>query len=197
MRHFISAFCITFLHVSVTGGVAQAADLPIEPIPYPPADSDVWTGGYLGVHGGKILSLGRIELEDNSGVLIPLDVQNGLFYREKEELRGTLGGGLTVGYNQQFGSMVIGAEADITLMSLDVEHKRSRIDPNPIFPFTGQTTLSEYKTGFNNLGTLRLRAGYSFNKTLVYVTAGAAAGEVTNSFGIALPGLGYVFPVSA
>ena len=194
MRHFISAFCITLLQVSATGGVVQAAVLPLDPVPYPPVETDNWTGGYLGLHGSKIFSDGRIELDKYSGTLIPLDVDNGLFFKDKEELRGTLGGGLTVGYNQQFGSMVIGAEADITFMSLDVKHNRSRIDPNPIFPFTGQTTLSEYKTGFDNLGTLRLRAGYSFNKTLVYLTGGVAAAEVSNSFGIALPGLGYSSP---
>ncbi len=194
MRQCFSALCLSLLPMIALGTAAGAADLQPGPDPYPVPQSDTWTGIYLGVHGDKVWSEGGIELDKTGGFLIPLDVENGLFYREKSELRGTFGGGLTAGYNQQLGQFVIGVEADFTSVSLNVKHERARIDPNPMIPFNGQLTLSEYETEFDTLSTVRLRAGWSLNNTLIYLTAGLAAGEVENSFAIALPGLGYSSP---
>jgi outer membrane immunogenic protein len=178
------------------GGVpaANSADLELDTYPDTPVSGDRWTGVYLGLHGTKMYSEGNVELDKYSGFLIPLDVQNGLFAKDEGELRGTLGGGLTLGYNQQFGQFVLGVEGDITLARLGVKHYRARIDPNPMIPFFGQNVLSNYSTQFENLATLRVRAGWSLENTLLYLTGGLAASTVKNEFGIAIPGLGYSSP---
>jgi len=194
MRHGISKLCLPIMLVLGFGVVANAADPLLDTYKAASVPADIWTGGYLGIHGGKVWSKGGIKLNDTSGTLIPLDVQNGLFFLEEKALRGTFAGGLTAGYNQQFGKFVFGVEADVTNLALKVKHNRSRIDPNPMAPFFGQETLSEYTTEFGILSTLRLRAGINFNKTMVYLTTGLAGAEVKNSFSIAIPGLAYQSP---
>lgn len=181
-------FCMAF------GSAAQAADLEQFPDSFRTTTTDTWSGLYLGVQGGKTKSGGEVELGPYSGTLIPLDVSNDLFVIRQSDLRGTMSGGLTAGYNRQFGNFIFGVEGDFTMQSLDVTHTKSRIDPNPAFPFNGQQVDSFYTTEFGAYGTLRLRAGWAFNRTMIYATAGLAAGEVHNSFGIAIPGLLYQSP---
>lgn len=153
-----------------------------------------WTGAYAGIHAGSIMSNGGIELDNHFGVLIPLDVDNGLFYKEESKRHKKLGAGVTLGYNQQMGSLVFGVEGDYTFDSYDADHHRERIDPNPMIPFFGQNVVSDYNTRFEDIMSLRLRAGAAFGSTLFYATGGLAAARVENSFSIAIPGLGYASP---
>ena len=89
-----------------------------------------WTGGYVG---------GQIGWGDVSGDISGDD----------------LIGGLTLGYDYDFGSWVLGAGVDYDWAEIDA----------------GGNTLE-------NLARLKLRAGYDTGPGLVYATAGAARAEI-------------------
>ena len=202
MGNFHRLASIALTCAAFGAGGAMAADLGqlrssvpvLSPSLKSPVAQDAWSGMYFGVQGGKTKSGGGVELGTYSGFLIPLDVENDLFIIEQSDLRGTLSGGLTAGFNRQYGNFVFGVEGDFTFQSLDVTHTKSRIDPNPMIPFFGQQVDSAYTTEFGNYATLRLRAGWAFDRTMVYATAGLAGGEVHNGFSIAIPGLLYQSP---
>lgn len=153
-----------------------------------------WNGFYAGAVAGLATSTGRADLGAHGGVLIPLDVANGLFPRSIGHMNESLTGGITAGYNIQHGAFVGGVEADISFADFKIRHTMSRIDPNPFPPFTGQVTNSAFHTDYGVLATARVRAGVAIDRTLLYATGGLAAGKVTNRFSIGLPGLGYTSP---
>ncbi len=68
--------------------------------------------------------------------------------------------GLTLGYNASFNAFVFGLEGDI-------EHATLNGNDNDV---GGHTNELEAEW----MGSLRLRAGYAFDRTLVYVTGGYA-----------------------
>ncbi len=153
-----------------------------------------WSGLRLGIFGGISSSTGEANRAAFSGVLIPLDVTNGLFPGSISERKTALSGGVSVGYDLQSGNFVAGVEADFTYQDLVFSHKYSRVDPNPNPPFTGIDTNTTYQTQFGNLATLRARAGITHGDFLFYATAGFAAGQVKNRFKLDLPDLAYSSP---
>lgn len=73
-------------------------------------------------------------------------------------------GGVQVGYNHQFGrNFVVGVEADIS--GADI----SRTDPGVLFGIAGSATTRTYA-----FGTIRGRAGVTFDQFMVYGTGGFA-----------------------
>ena len=134
---------------------AGAADLPrrtdaAPPAPiYSPAPIFTWTGFYVGLNTGYGF---------------------GKFTGGGDTLFGKAHGGLvggTVGYNQQFGSIVLGVEGDWDWSGV----KGSNTLAGPVF---GSAKLT-------NLATARIRAGYSIDKALLYVTGGYAGGTISGS----------------
>lgn len=111
-----------------------------------------WSGGYFGVQAGAGWS----------------KVTQPFFFAGFPELHsqanadgtGVLGG-IHAGYNWHSGSIVFGAEADVEASSIDGDDGGD----------AGRTN------GFNVrwTGSLRARAGISFDRTLLYGTAGFAA----------------------
>lgn len=153
-----------------------------------------WTGRYVGIHVGAAQSNGKASLGDFGGALIPLDVSNGLFpYSISDNQYGAIGG-LTAGYNHQSGNYVFGVEADVSLTNLNVIHSMSVVDPNPNPPFTGTHANTQYQTDISGLATARVRAGFAAGKTLIFASAGLAAGQVENRFNLQIPELGYASP---
>ncbi len=125
--------------------MAQAADIVEAPIieDETPIVENVqfdWSGLRVGIFGGMAHSDGRAEMGEIAGVLIPLDVGNGLFPRSIDADEYDVTGGISVGYDQQIGNWVGGVTIDGALTPLQSESRFSRIDPNPAFPFTGVTT---------------------------------------------------------
>ena len=177
---------------------AYAADtsLPVNDYTQPVLETDQvnWSGIGLGIFGGISTSTGKATLGDFQGVLLPLDVTNGLFPYSISEQKSGINGGVSIGYDYHDGNFLAGVEADFTLQDLQLSHRFSRVDPNPNAPFTGIDTNTAYETRFGNLATLRLRAGLTHGDLLVYGTAGIAAGHVTNRFKLDLPDLGYSSP---
>jgi outer membrane immunogenic protein len=83
---------------------------------------------------------------------------------------GTLGA--TLGYNAQEGNFVYGVEADYSTSSLG-------IDPYDAYYYNG---YYGHVGEWNNLATLRLRAGLALDTTLVYMTAGLASADVNQKY---------------
>ncbi len=153
-----------------------------------------WSGSYIGAFGGLGISPGRAVLHDYSGSLIPLDVEYGLFPRSIGQNAVGGVGGIAAGFNLQSGSFVGGIEADIGYVATSPRHHYSRIDIVPVSPFPGVSTNTSYSTDFGVLGTLRARGGYAFGDTMIFGTAGLAAGQVHNRVELSLVEVGYTSP---
>jgi outer membrane immunogenic protein len=109
-----------------------------------------WTGFYVGGHVG----LGISDISHPTNELVPSDV-------------GFAGGG-QIGYNFQFGHIVLGVEADVSGLSLDA----TKPCANPAFRCNAEEDW---------MATVRARLGYAFDRTLLYATGGAAFSELNAS----------------
>ncbi len=153
------------------GGQALAADLP-QPGPPPPRAPAThvsapvpvfsWTGIYVGINGGYAFA--------DSNWSDPILGSTGNFSTDGFLIGGTIGG------NYQWGQFVLGIEADGDWQNLSGTTSVTAGSGCG----GGCTTQSDW------LATVRGRAGYAFDRVLVYGTGGAAFGNVQASYG-ALP----------
>ncbi len=159
MRSFVA-----FLLSAMLGGSpVLAADFPLpagEPIRAPVAYNangpyTNWAGAYLGLNGGFGLGSSQWTLG-----LMATDVFN---------TNGFLFGG-TVGFNYPVSAVLFGLEADVDWSSLNGSAGTCAVTT------AGATAACESKN--NLLGTARGRVGYALDRTLIYVTGGAAFGPV-------------------
>jgi len=166
MKRFLLS---TVAALAVTGA-ATAADLPATVAPLPPAmpvPVFTWTGFYVGVHGAWM----RPETEVRFRGL-----------RRRFELdEYSFGGGGQVGYLLQFGNVVAGLEADVTVTDSD---NNRRFNTNVGGPFTAEGRIS---SDMDYFGTVKGRLGYSFSsfipffqQSMIYVTGGLGYADVNN-----------------
>ena len=150
---------------------AQAADI-VEPAAYD------WTGPYLGLQAGYGWGENDVRNEalppDTSGAVLrggdPLVTNPS---RDGSIELGDFIGGLHAGYNWQSDSLVLGAEGDIEYSGLSGD-TRYYLAP----PEEGFTPAGRLEQDINWLGSLRLRAGFAFDRALVYATGGLAVGDI-------------------
>jgi outer membrane immunogenic protein len=153
-----------------------------------------WSGVYVEAFAGGVHSDANAYRTGHSGALLTLDVQNGLF---PDTLRGShtaLTGGLGAGYLVQKGRFVGGIEADIAYVDSNFVNRFSKVDPNPMAPFTGVDTNTTYESRFGLVGSAKLRGGIALGDTMLYANGGIAAGQVTNRFSLEIPQLAYTSP---
>lgn len=153
-----------------------------------------WSGFYLGATTGAHHSPRASRREHFDGDLVSLDVRNGLFPEIVRNSKVAAIGGVTLGYNLQRGALVGGLEIDYAFTDLNVNSEFSRVDPNPDPTFNGVQTITRYETDVDQLATIRVRAGRSSSRMMIYATGGLALGQVRNDFTLDLPGLGYSSP---
>lgn len=140
----------SFAHAADLGGKPQR-----EPVWSPQVSSyaspAIWTGVYAGLSAGYGWGTSEQEYDRNDN--------HGLASTSPEGVLAAL----TLGYNYDAGSgFVLGVEGDLGLLDLSADDK---------IVYDGHV----YKTQFGPWwGTLRGRAGYAFDRTLIYGTAGAA-----------------------
>ncbi|MGO9326785.1 MAG: outer membrane protein [Steroidobacteraceae bacterium] len=155
------------------GGQALAADLP-QPAPPPPRAPATyvpvpvpvfsWTGIYFGINGGYGFG--------DSNWTGPLGVANlggpltGCCSTGQFSTSGFLVGG-TLGANYQWGQFVLGIEGDGDWTNLNGTYSGAGLACG-----AGCTTQSDW------LATVRGRAGYAFDRILIYGTGGAAFGNL-------------------
>jgi outer membrane immunogenic protein len=146
MRHWL---CTISAAAILASGSAFAADLghapPPAPLP-PPVPVFTWAGFYVGAHVGY--AWGQ-ENDDLSRYGVPEDSFN---------VDGVLGG-LHAGYNWQINQVVLGVEGDV-----DASGVRGTDLPASI---VGKVSLAN-----DWQSSVRLRAGYALDRTLIYATGG-------------------------
>ena len=183
----------TALFASVVSTAAVAADLPSRKAPVmvpPPPPVFTWAGFYVGLNVGYIdgprtTSYGfPIANDGTAGAAFPGAqlAAAGMSSAGIGQKGGVLGG-IQAGYNWQFGSAVLGLEADF-----DGAGVKNRGAGSSIQPFTGfantQLSAVSTNTSLNWIGTVRGRIGYSpFAPILLYATGGLAYGKVSTNVG--------------
>jgi outer membrane immunogenic protein len=159
MRRGLNAHLTTLVVAAILGTAAHAADLPARMAHPAPAMASVpvftWTGFYAGVNAGY-----GWNTNDDDVVI------NGATYEVDDE-GGFVGGG-QIGYNYQIGSFVLGLETDIQYADIGGD--------------TSIPGLDSDDDDDNWFGTVRARAGYAFDRALVYATGGLAYGKISNGF---------------
>ncbi len=158
---------------------ALAADLPTMKGP-PPAPAPApfsWTGFDVGLQGGYGWGA---ESDDLS--FTPIDITADHF------TANSLFGGAHIGYDQQFGSLVVGALAELD--GFDLHGSKTATSPGDggaICNFEGCTVALSFHNTWQAF--LLARAGIAFDRWLVYVTGGLALGDdresatITQTFG--------------
>jgi outer membrane immunogenic protein len=139
-----AAFCVAILGFA---GCAGAADLPARGpvVPIPVQSAPNWSGFYAGVNAGY----GFGKTTNQAGT-------------SNDKLEGVLGGG-QVGGQWQTGMFVFGFEGDIQI---------SLQQQDFIATIAGTAVSVKEETPW--FGTARLRAGFAFDRVLVYATGGGA-----------------------
>lgn len=157
-----------------------------------------WSGLYIGAHAGK--AFGETDVE----AAITGESRTCFFgcsswtaysipdpaATSSADVRGMVGGAL-VGYNLQWGRLVVGAEADINASD-------ARSDPAALFSaFGGVVQVGSFSTELDWYGTVRGRVGLDLaDGLMVYGTGGLAYGSVTNSIGYTFGPLSESFSAS-
>jgi len=171
--------------------VAVAADFGAPSAPYN------WTGVYFGVNGGvgwdntktnysysSIPAPAPPGFDDVFGAGGPLNVigdtavqsaiADGYLPVSLGDSFNTFGAlGAQFGYNYQMQQMVIGFEADLDWTD-GVRSTNFVAPPN----IASLTNVGHQSAGLEWLGTARLRAGYAFDRALIFATGGLAYGGV-------------------
>lgn len=163
-RFLLSASAVTLL--SVLSTLATAADMPAKaPSAAPVASPASWTGFYMGVHAGA----GALSTTwaDGTGALAGVQIDDTSWSGDG----GAPIVGAQVGYNHQFGALVLGAELDASVGQLNA------------FARCLGDWMSICTTSTDWMGTLTGRIGYAFGNALVYAKAGGALAG--NSFTVA------------
>ncbi|MCL2429558.1 MAG: hypothetical protein FWD12_10025, partial [Alphaproteobacteria bacterium] len=144
---------ITAALLASGSGSAIAADLPVALYKAPPAVAveEGWTGFYVGVNGGWFS-------QSTSYPGVPSHVSGGP--ADQPNTTGGLVGG-QIGYNYQFGNLVLGVEGDFDKA---ITNGTSELDGN---------YLTESNSA-NWFATARGRIAYAFGNFLPYATVGGA-----------------------
>jgi outer membrane immunogenic protein len=134
---------------------AVAADMLAQPRPAVVA-APLWTGFYIGLHGGGGWGSSRLEDPDFSITYQPVSIKS----------KGWLAGA-QMGADWQFGSVVIGGELDTSWASV-----KGSTAPDP------GVILSGLSVDYRALATGTGRAGYAIGNFLGYAKAGVAWANV-------------------
>lgn len=123
---------------------------------------ELWTGAHIGVNGGG--GFGTVKTTNNSVTVPPATAR---LSDGSADIAGGFGGA-QIGYDKQFGSMVVGIEADF---------QGSTIIYRESFTALNVTATEEFNV--KAFGTIRGRVGVAFDSFLLYATAGGAFANST------------------
>lgn len=155
-----------------------AADLPRKAAPIvvpPPVFS--WSGFYGGLNAGYGFDNDRDIQTTGQAAINVTNVAGGARPGSvRLEREGGIAG-VQMGYNWQImPNWLVGIEADFA--GADINDTRNVVT----IPLNGIGTLNNtFNSKLDYLGTVRARAGYVFDRTMVYATGGFAYGGVSNT----------------
>jgi outer membrane immunogenic protein len=161
---------------------AFAADLVEYSAPTAPS-AFVWTGFHVGISGGFGSN------QDNatySYVNVPSDVISLLPQSAKLDADGGLVGG-SVGFDKQFGQIVLGVEGDLSWTGFD-DNAIHLVAGDPSIGFPPLKFETDYDMEW--LSTIRGRAGVAFDNWVLYGTAGVAFGRISLDSSVAVSDFG-------
>jgi outer membrane immunogenic protein len=148
---------VAFVFLSVIGvSRAAAADLPLPSQPNYDANTPYthWGGVYVGLNGGY----GFGSSQWSQGLIL-----TNIFNTD-----GFLLGG-TIGFNYPVSAILFGVEGDLDWSTLKGSVGNCAVN--------GAGAAAACETKNNVLGTVRARMGYTLDRTLIYLTGGAAFGD--------------------
>jgi outer membrane immunogenic protein len=179
MRTYIVNLLVGTAATALLASAASAADLPTRAAPpalpiVAPAPIFTWSGFYVGVNAGY----GWHDENDDRSVFVPGgtvgvgSVPGTITFGGDDNGDGFVGGG-QIGYNYQFGTFVVGVEADLHWADLGGE--------NGTATYPAQWNTYGFRPagvagGIDWFGTVRARAGVAFGQALIYATGGFAYG---------------------
>lgn len=164
----VVAFGVAALGLSAPASAADLAARPYTKAPMAaPAPIYTWTGFYVGVQGGG--GWGRSDETFFGAPNAP-----GFAGTQNYDTTGGFVGGV-VGYNWQSGPAVFGIEGDYHWADIN---GRSAV----ITPAFGDT----YFTRIRSFGDIKGRLGYSTGPALLFVSGGAAVGDIQHRYDAAL-----------
>ncbi len=145
-----------------------AADLPSAKAP-PPAPAPLavapWTGFYFGFNRGFGGGVSDADVTlAGPGFLTGTNTVN--------RASGFVVGG-QLGYNYQFGNLVLGLETDMQWSNIRASHQATTIAS-----LAAGYTYADFGHAMNWFGTTRGRLGYALGVVMPYVTGGVAYGEI-------------------
>ncbi len=155
--------------LALTGSAALAADLSSPP---PPVPAFTWTGIYIGGQIGYIWGSGKL----NYTIIDPFDNVFGTTGAGGSP-GGVIGGG-HAGYQYQINQWVIGIEGTVDGTNLN----------NTVasyFPTAFGGSIVTANTSADIQGSIRGRAGFAFDRALIYATGGVAFGGYTTTYTLA------------
>lgn len=166
-------------------GPALAADLPVAPPPPPAAPAYVppivynWGGCYVGLNAGGMWESDStsIGLSDPTGTATPAYAAGAIPSSFSYTRDGWLAGG-QAGCNFQTGIWVFGVETDFDGTGLSGGETINTAVPG-FFPITSSVTQK-----MDWFGTTRGRVGVAWDNVLFYGTAGAAYGQVADTYSL-------------
>jgi outer membrane immunogenic protein len=183
-------------------GAGQAADIarPVYKAPVAVPVQFSWTGFYIGGHVGALHGRGRFDAVTGplfppfgflAGIPTIVPARIGTVPGASASDTGFIGGG-QLGYNWQVGSFVFGFEGDASWA-----HVRAGTAFAPVDPFGFQTLNGTYTTNIDWTASLRARAGFAWDRLLIYATGGAAFArwDVGSTFTLVNPTPGIIVPV--
>jgi len=168
----ISISLIAAISVAVFAQTASAADMPVKARPpvVAPAPAYSWTGCYVGVNAGG--HWGNVSdpavITNNTWFLGAGDLARAAAaFPNTLDPSGFAGGG-QLGCNWQISNFVIGAEADIAGLTGSASRNTS-------FPVAGGGASVVSDSAKDEwMSTVRARAGWAFDRVLLYATGGVA-----------------------
>jgi outer membrane immunogenic protein len=175
----LKSLLVSGVALSALVSSALAADLPTHKGP-PPAPTVApafsWTGFYGGINGGYADPTAKLSVAPGSGWNAPDPDWSANANGPGVAALGTRNiglhgfiGGAQAGYNYQINNIVLGVEADADYMHLHGSYA------TPVYDgITSGTYWASGSATLDSLFTLRARAGFAFDRLLVFVTGGLA-----------------------
>jgi outer membrane immunogenic protein len=163
--------------LALSAASASAADLPARTYSKAPVIVDPaynWSGFYIGANAGGHWGRDRLTTAANPlGFVGGAAAELNALSAGSLKPNGFVGGG-QIGYNWQINNVLVGVEADAVW--LDGTATRSITYPTALV--LNPADIMTNATHATWLATIRGRLGVTFDRTLLYVTGGAAFGEV-------------------
>jgi len=144
-----------------------------------------WDGVFVGLNAGAARSSTKYQTGPDDSLWFKNAQQTaGMWaHGDQDEFRYSPIGGLSLAYNHQIDSFVLGAELGLNAIDAKLDHEGTYKYTATNSFYNPYNYTYRQKTSVKGLYTLRERAGYAFGDSLLSVTGGLAATSLTTGVG--------------